>query len=73
MFLKSGSRIQCGILSNVNMDSIHMVIDQRSGLDSILVLHSRRPMNSIHRTSLPRTFSTSLQVELDLALLAQSF
>jgi len=43
----SRSCLQCGLLSDVNMDSIHMVIDQRLGLDSIIVLHSRRSMKSL--------------------------
>lgn len=42
---KSRSCLQRRILSDVNMDPIHLVIDQRLRLDSILVLHSGWSMN----------------------------
>jgi nitrate reductase gamma subunit len=46
ILIKSGSRIQRWVLSNVHMDSIHMVIDQRLGLNSIIILNSRRALSN---------------------------
>ena len=37
--------IRCGILSNVDMDPIYMVTDQRLGINSIVILYPRRSMN----------------------------